>query len=92
MIRNFTGRETEKVFQRRRARRRPDIQRTALSKLLMIHAAERLDDLRVPPGNRLRRLAGNRAGQYAVRVNNRWRICFVWRGGGAHDVEITGDR
>jgi proteic killer suppression protein len=66
-----------------------DLQRAALRKLLVLDAAEALDDLRVPPGNRLERLSGDRAGQYSIRMNDRWRICFRWRDGDAYDVEIV---
>ena len=65
------------------------MQRRAHRKLLLVHAAERLDELRVPPGNRLERLKGNREGQYSIRINDQWRICFRWAGGNAFDVEIT---
>lgn len=90
MIRSFRDRETEKVFERERARRLPpDVQRRAHRKLLLVDAAEALDDLRVPPGNRLERLSGERDGQYSIRVNDQWRICFRWARGDAYDVEIT---
>jgi proteic killer suppression protein len=65
-----------------------DIQEPALRKLRLINAALRIEDLRVPPGNRLERLAGDRAGQYSIRINQQWRICFRWNDGGADDVEI----
>ena len=65
------------------------LQRVALRKLRMLDAAERLDDLRVPPGNRLERLRGDRAGQYSIRVNEQWRVCFRWRSGDATEVEIV---
>ena len=90
MIRSFRDRETEKVFERERSRRLPpDVQRRAHRKLLLLDAAEALDDLRVPPGNRLERLTGNRAGQYSIRVNNQWRICSRWERGDAYDVEVA---
>jgi proteic killer suppression protein len=90
VIRSFRDRETEKVFERERSRRLPpDVQRRAHRKLLLLDAAEALDDLRVPPGNRLERLTGNRAGQYSIRVNNQWRICFRWERGDAYDVEVA---
>ncbi len=60
-----------------------------LRKLLMVEAAERLDDLRVPPNNRLEKLKGSRAGQFSIRVNDQWRVCFRWQGSDAHDVEIV---
>ena len=65
-----------------------NIQRTALRKLLQLHSAETLDDMRVPPGNRLEALKGNRTGQYSIRINDQWRICFAWKEGEAHAVEI----
>ncbi len=65
------------------------VQKVALRKLRMLDAAARLDDLRVPPGNRLEQLRGDRAGQYSIRVNDKWRICFRWRGGDAYDVEFV---
>ncbi|HHM12353.1 MAG TPA: type II toxin-antitoxin system RelE/ParE family toxin [Planctomycetaceae bacterium] len=90
MIRSFRDRETAQVFERERARRLPpDVQRRAHRKLLLIDAAEALDDLRVPPGNRLERLSGDRKGQYSVCVNDQWRICFRWKRGDAFDVEIA---
>jgi proteic killer suppression protein len=90
VIRSFRDRETEKVFERERSRRLPpDVQRRAHRKLLLVDAAEALDDLRVPPGNRLERLSGERDGQYSIRVNDQWRICFRWARGDAYDVEIT---
>ena len=90
MIRSFADGETEKVFHREHSRRLPpDVQRRAHRKLLLVHAAESVEDLRVPPGNRLERLMGNREGQHSIRVNDQWRICFRWAGGDAFDVEIT---
>lgn len=67
----------------------PDLQRTALRKLRLIDAAENINDLRVPPGNRLERLKGERAGQYGIRINDQWRVCFRWHANSAHDVEIV---
>ena len=67
----------------------PDIQRTAMRKLKILHNAVFLNDLRVPSGNRLEALKGNRAGQHSIRINDQWRICFVWREGNAYDVEIV---
>ena len=69
----------------------PDPQRVALRKLVMLDAAETLADLRVPPANRLEKLSGDREGQHSIRINERWRICFVWEEGEAHDVEIVDD-
>jgi toxin HigB-1 len=90
MIRSFRDRETERVFQRvTRTKFDRSVQRAALRKLLLLDAAETLNDLRVPPGNRLEKLSGNRAGQYSIRVNDQWRICFRWQGGDAYDVEIV---
>jgi proteic killer suppression protein len=85
MIRSFRDAETERVFLRLAPRR----QRAALKKLLILDAAEALQDLRSPPGNRLEKLTGDRQGQYSIRINERWRICFVWRGSDAYDVEIV---
>ena len=88
MIQSFADRDTERLFARERARRFPaDLLRAMLKKLVMLDAAERLDDLRVPPGNRLEKLAADRAGQYSIRVNEQWRVCFRWKDGHAYDVE-----
>lgn len=90
MIRSFRDRETEKVFERERSRRLPpDVQRRAQRKLLLLDAADALDDLRVPPGNRLERLTGDRAGRYSIRVEDQCRICFRWSRGDAYDVEVA---
>ena len=90
MIKSFRDRETERLFARHPTRRfGVDVQRVALRKLRMLDAADSLDDLRVPPGNRLERLRGDRQGQHSIRINDQWRICFRWRGGDAHDVEIV---
>jgi proteic killer suppression protein len=90
MIRGFRDREAERIFGRRAGSKlaRP-LQRAALRKLLLIDAAESLDDLRIPPGNRLEKLVGDREGQHSIRINDQWRICFRWEGGDAHDVEIV---
>lgn len=89
MIRSFRDRETRTVWSGERSRRLPgEIQVIALRKLRLINAAQRLDDLRAPPGNRLEALAGDRAGQHSIRINQQWRICFRWIDGGADDVEI----
>ena len=89
MIKSFRDAETAKVFDRRFSRRLPsDIQSVALRKLRMIANAVDVGDLRSPPADRLEKLSGDRAGQHSVRVNDQWRICFVWRDGDAHDVEI----
>ena len=90
MIRSFRDQETERVFLRHRSLRLPlDIQRTAQRKLAMLDAADSLLDLRVPPGNRLEALSGNRAGQHSIRVNDQWRVCFRWVDGDAYSVEIA---
>jgi proteic killer suppression protein len=90
MIRSFRDRDTERLFQRQPVKKLgPDVQRTALRKLRMLDAATILDDLRVPPGNRLERLKGDRDGQHSIRINKRWRVCFRWRSGDAYDVEIV---
>lgn len=90
MIRSFADTETEKLFRRERVRKLPpDIQRTALRKLVQLDAVLTLDDLRVPPGNRLEALSGNRAGQHSIRINDQWRVCFAWTAGGAEGVEIV---
>ncbi len=90
MIRSFGDQDTERIWQEwyvKGVDRR--IQRATLRKLELIHAAKVVDDLRIPPGNRLERLGGDRLGQHSVRVNAQWRICFVWREGGAEDVELV---
>ena len=90
MIRSFRDRETERVWSGLRSRKLPgDMQDTARRKLRMLDAAERLDDLRNPPGNRMEALRGSRAGQHSIRVNDQWRICFRWHEGGPLDVEIV---
>ncbi|MDC4232579.1 type II toxin-antitoxin system RelE/ParE family toxin [Actinomyces sp. B33] len=90
MIRSFGSKDTERIWcghyvpgvDRK-------VQRAALRKLEVIHAAHDVEDLRIPPGNRLERLRGDRRGQYSIRVNDRWRICFIWTEGGAEDVELV---
>ena len=90
MIRSFRDKETEKVFARTRSRRfAGQVGRAALKKLLLLDAAETVEDLRSPPGNRLERLTGARKGQYSIRVNDQWRVCFRWERGNAADVEIV---
>lgn len=89
MIRSFADRATEKLANRERVRQFAGFDRAALRKIEMIRAAQALDDLRVPPGNRLEALRGDRAGQYSIRINDQWRICFRWENGEAHDVEIV---
>lgn len=89
MIRSFRDRETEKLWDGERSRRLPgDIQNVALRKLAALDAAERLDDLRSPPGNQLEALKDDRKGQHSVRINQQWRVCFRWTDGGCEDVEI----
>ena len=90
MIRSFADAETERVFRRLASRRlSAEVQRIAYRKLVVIDAAESLNDLRIPPGNRLEKLKGNREGQHSIRVNEQWRICFRWKEGDAYDVEIA---
>ncbi len=89
MIKSFKSKDTARLFNRLSSRRWRDIAGTARRKLEMLNAAKSLAELRVPPGNRLAALKGDRRGQYGIRINDRWRICFVWRGGDAYDVEIV---
>lgn len=90
MIKSFADPETERLFSREPVRRLPaDLHRVMLRKLVILDAAERLDELRIPPGNRLEKLKGKRLGQYSIRVNDQWRICFQWRDGDAYEVEIV---
>jgi toxin HigB-1 len=89
LISSFRCHDTEALFQDQAVRRFRAIERVARRKLLYLHAAKRLEDLRVPPGNRLEALKGDRAGQFSVRINDQWRICFIWREGEAHEVEIV---
>ncbi len=90
MIKGFQGKETEKIWQGQRSRRLPqDIQQIARRKLRMLNNARSLGDLRIPPANRLERLRGDRAGQHSIRIDEQWRICFVWHRGDALDVEIV---
>jgi proteic killer suppression protein len=90
MIRSFRDRETERIFDRERSRAlAQDVQHIALRKLRMLDAATSLTDLRIPPGNRLEKLHGDREGEYSIRINDQWRICFEWRDGDAYRVEIT---
>lgn len=89
MIRSFRDRETERLFRRERVKKfAASVRRAALRKLLILHAAISLDDLRAP-GNRLEKLVGDRKGQYSIRVNDQWRICFSWQAGEAFDVEVV---
>ena len=90
MIESFASEETEKIFRGQVSKKLPkDIQRTARRKLIYLDDAEDLQDLLVPPGNRLEKLKGDRAGQYSIRINDQWRICFKWVGNKARDVEIV---
>jgi toxin HigB-1 len=90
MITGFRDRETEAIWQGRRSRRLPQaIQAVARRKLRMLNNAQSLDDLRVPPANRLEALKGKRKGQHSIRINDQWRICFVWAEGNASQVEIV---
>jgi len=90
MIKTFTCKETERLFDGQFSRRLPHgVQRIAARKLEMLHAATELESLRIPPSNRLEALSGNRLGQYSIRVNKQWRICFVWCDGDVFDVEIV---
>ena len=90
MIKGFRGKDTEKLFLRELSSKFPsEMRRSALRKLLVLDGAERLEDLRVPPGNRLEKLTGDRKGQHSIRINDQWRICFRWHQGDAYDVEVT---
>ena len=90
MIRTFRCKETEKVFKREGSRALPpSIQQAALRKLRMLNRSVSVNDLRVPPANRLEKLSGRREGQYSIRINEQWRICFEWRDGHAFNVEIV---
>lgn len=90
MIRSFRDRDTERLFRREPVRKwGPDVQRGGLRKLRILDAATSTGDLRVPPGNRLEKLRGDRAGQWSIRVNDQWRLCFDWRDGDAYDVELV---
>jgi len=92
VILSFADRETERIWAGRRSRRFPsDLQDAALRKLRLLNVSGRLEDLRIPPGNRLEALKGDRKGQHAIRINDQWRICFRWVDGGAEDVEIVDD-
>ena len=90
MIRSFRSTEAERIFAVQRSRKLPDdIQQVALRKLRMLNNARTLQDLRSPPANHLEKLSGDRAGQYSIRINDQWRICFEWRDGDAYAVEIV---
>jgi proteic killer suppression protein len=90
VIQSFKDGETERIYRRQRSRRLPaDIQQVALRKLRMLNNVVSLNDLRIPPANRLEKLSGERAGQHSIRINDRWRICFLWQEGNANEVEIV---
>ncbi len=90
MIQSFADRETALIWSGQRSRKLPgDIQLVALRKLRILNQARVLDDLRIPPGNRLEALRGDREGQHSIRINDQWRICFVWEEGGVRNVEIV---
>jgi len=90
VIKSFGDRDTQRLFGREPVRRFPsNLQRTMLRKLVVLDAAEALVDLRSPPGNRLEKLKGDRAGQHSIRINDQWRICFRWQDGDAHEVELV---
>jgi proteic killer suppression protein len=90
MIKSFRSRETKIVFRRAFSRKLPtNIQTKAYRKLAFLHSATRLEDLLIPPSNRLEKLRGDRDDQYSIRINSQWRICFVWEDGNAYDVEIV---
>ncbi|MBX8995786.1 type II toxin-antitoxin system RelE/ParE family toxin [Corynebacterium testudinoris] len=90
MIRSFENKDTDRIWHEQCVKRVDrTVQRATLRKLELIHAAKDVEDLRIPPGNRLERLQGERRGQHCIRVNSQWRICFVWRDGGAENVELV---
>jgi toxin HigB-1 len=90
MIKSFKDKEAERLFTRKPSRKlSPEMQRIGLRKLRMLKRAQTLDDLRIPPGNRLEALKDDRLGQYSIRINDRWRICFVWESGDVYEVEIV---
>ncbi len=90
MIRSFSDSEAEKIYSLQRSRKLPqDIQQIALRKLRMLNNARTLQDLRIPPANRLEKLSGDRSGQYSIRINDQWRICFEWQEQDAYKVQIV---
>ncbi|HBL23272.1 MAG TPA: plasmid maintenance system killer [Deltaproteobacteria bacterium] len=90
MIKSFKDKDTEKIYSRVGSNKLPrDIQQTALRKLRMINNSKTINDLKVPPANRLEKLKGDREGQLSIRINDQWRICFKWQNSDAHEVEIT---
>jgi proteic killer suppression protein len=90
MIKSFKNKETEKIWQQETIKKLPiEIQRIGLRKLIMINASIDLNDLKIPPSNHLEKLKGNREGQYSIRINDQWRICFKWKNGNSFEVEIV---
>lgn len=90
MIKSFRGKETENIWNQAFVKKIPhDVQRIGLRKLFILNHALTLDDLKVPPGNRLERLVGDRKGSYSIRINDQWRVCFKWSNGDAYDIEIV---
>jgi toxin HigB-1 len=90
LIKSFRDKDTERMWNREPSKRlSAELQRTTLRKLVAIDGAEALQDLRIPPGNRLEKLSGNRHGQMSIRINDQWRICFIWKDCNAHEVEIV---
>ena len=90
VIKSFADKRTERLFEREPMRSLPaSLWRVMLRKLVVVDAADRLDDLRIPPGNRLEKLTGERSGQYSIRINEQWRVCFRWEDGDAYDVQIV---
>lgn len=90
MIKTFRDRNTERIFRRQRVKRFSlQLQKFAQRKLNLLDGADLIEDLRLPPGNRLEKLSGNRKGQYSIRVNDQWQICFRWQSGQATDVEMV---
>lgn len=88
MIQSFSNEETEKLFDHERIKKFEQFERIALRKLEMIHAAVLLQDLLVPPGNRLEKLKGRSSEYHSIRINDQWRVCFIWKDGNAYDVKI----
>ena len=89
MIQSFACAETDALFHSKPVRRFKNLEQVARRKLLTLHAAVELDNLRIPPGNRLEALKGNRKGQHSIRINDQWRLCFMWQNSGAHNVAIV---
>ena len=89
MIRSFKDKDAEDLFHDKRVRQFLAIERPARRKLLYLHRVRVLEDLKAPPGNQLEALKGDRRGQHSIRINDQWRVCFIWTGGDAHDVEIV---